>query len=187
MPTGLFMRGALRDYFWVSFVSFETFFCDRAQKIRLFFSIVTSVGQLKCSNKPPCIRTDHGKNAQSEFISHLPALSPSSSLRFLMLGPKNRSHILQRKITLFPSCPTSCPAQWLTTLLAVGASVSVLPPVLRKVLPERVIDLPVSAPFDAALAKAFPKVRTRTPPARLGVSHVPRYGHTRESSPLFVR
>ncbi|CAM9713301.1 unnamed protein product, partial [Hapterophycus canaliculatus] len=47
--------------------------------------------------------------------------------------------------------------QLLTTLLAVGASVSVLPPVLRKLLPERVIDLPVSAPLDAALAKAFPK------------------------------
>ncbi|CAM9181224.1 unnamed protein product [Scytosiphon promiscuus] len=47
--------------------------------------------------------------------------------------------------------------QYLTTLLAVGASVSVLPPVLRKLLPERVVDLPVSAPLDAALAKAFPK------------------------------
>lgn len=39
------------------------------------------------------------------------------------------------------------------------ASVSVLPPILRKVLPESVVDLPVSAPLDAALAKAFPKVR----------------------------
>eukprot|EP00903_Cladosiphon_okamuranus_P015741 g14529.t1 len=47
--------------------------------------------------------------------------------------------------------------QLLTTLLAVGASVSVLPPVLRKVLPEKVVDLPVSKPLDAALAKAFPK------------------------------
>ena len=48
--------------------------------------------------------------------------------------------------------------QLLTTLLAVGASVSVLPPVLRKVLPDKVVDLPVSKPLDAALAKAFPKV-----------------------------
>eukprot|EP00752_Nemacystus_decipiens_P008396 g7506.t1 len=47
--------------------------------------------------------------------------------------------------------------QWLTTLLAVGASVSVLPPVLRRILPEKVVDLPVSKPLDAALAKAFPK------------------------------
>lgn len=48
--------------------------------------------------------------------------------------------------------------QLVTTLLAVGASVSVLPPVLRRVLPEKVVDLPVSKPLDAALAKAFPKV-----------------------------
>lgn len=51
----------------------------------------------------------------------------------------------------------------MTTLLAVGASVSVLPPVLRKVLPEKVVDLPVSKPLDAALAKAFPKVNYFTP------------------------
>lgn len=48
-------------------------------------------------------------------------------------------------------------------MLAVGASVSVLPPVLRKVLPEKVVDLPVSKPLDAALAKAFPKVNYFTP------------------------
>lgn len=51
--------------------------------------------------------------------------------------------------------------QLVTTLLAVGASVSVLPPVLRRVLPEKVVDLPVSKPLDAALAKAFPKVNLR--------------------------
>lgn len=38
---------------------------------------------------------------------------------------------------------------------------AVLPPVLRTVLPERIVDLPVSAPLDAALAKAFPKVGAR--------------------------
>ncbi|CAN0066087.1 unnamed protein product [Pylaiella littoralis] len=47
--------------------------------------------------------------------------------------------------------------QLLTTFLAVLASVSVLPPILRKALPESVVNLPVSAPLDAALAKAFPQ------------------------------
>lgn len=46
-----------------------------------------------------------------------------------------------------------------TTLLAVGSAVSILPPVIRKVLPQKVTAIPVSAPIDAVLAKAFPKVR----------------------------
>lgn len=47
----------------------------------------------------------------------------------------------------------------LINLLAVGSAVSILPPVTRKVLPEKVTALPVSAPIDALLAKAFPTVR----------------------------
>eukprot|EP00904_Undaria_pinnatifida_P002370 jgi/Undpi1/12133/HiC_scaffold_5.g01809.m1 len=47
--------------------------------------------------------------------------------------------------------------QMLTTLLAVGSAVSILPPVIRKVLPEKVTALPVSMPIDTVLAKLFPK------------------------------
>lgn len=46
----------------------------------------------------------------------------------------------------------------ITTLLAVGSAVSILPPILRTILPAEVANLPVSAPLDVVLAKAFPKV-----------------------------
>lgn len=51
------------------------------------------------------------------------------------------------------------PLQYLTTFLGVATSVSVLPPILRSVLPENVVNAPVSAPLDTVLAKAFPEVR----------------------------
>ncbi|CBJ30784.1 minor histocompatibility antigen H13, putative [Ectocarpus siliculosus] len=47
--------------------------------------------------------------------------------------------------------------QYLTTFLGVATSVSVLPPILRSVLPENVVNAPVSAPLDTVLAKAFPE------------------------------
>ncbi|CAN0063454.1 unnamed protein product, partial [Ectocarpus sp. 8 AP-2014] len=48
---------------------------------------------------------------------------------------------------------------YLTTFLGVATSVSVLPPILRSVLPENVVNAPVSAPLDTVLAKAFPEAR----------------------------
>ncbi|CAM9282641.1 unnamed protein product [Ectocarpus sp. 12 AP-2014] len=47
--------------------------------------------------------------------------------------------------------------QYLTTFLGVATSVSVLPPILRSVLPENVVNVPVSAPLDTVLATAFPE------------------------------
>ncbi|CAN0110385.1 unnamed protein product [Ectocarpus sp. 12 AP-2014] len=47
--------------------------------------------------------------------------------------------------------------QYLTTFLGVATSVSVLPPILRSVLPDNVVNVPVSAPLDTMLAKAFPE------------------------------
>lgn len=55
--------------------------------------------------------------------------------------------------------PCSCITQAVTTLLAVGSAVSILPPILRKALPENLLNLPVSAPLDAGLANVFPEVR----------------------------
>ncbi|CAM9864161.1 unnamed protein product [Ascophyllum nodosum] len=47
--------------------------------------------------------------------------------------------------------------QLVTTLLAIGSAISVLPPIIRAVLPSSVASLPVSAPVDAALSKIFPQ------------------------------